>query len=157
MKKILDVCCGSRMFWFNKQHPDAIYMDNRELDTTLCDGRKLVVKPDILGDFRDMPFSDETFYMVIFDPPHLLKAGKDSWLGKKYGVLGQQWEQDISKGFNECMRVLKPNGTLIFKWNEDQIKLSEILKVIGHEPLIGNRRSKTHWLVFMKEEQENGF
>ncbi|MBC2140161.1 SAM-dependent methyltransferase [Listeria innocua] len=145
------------MFWFNKQHPDAIYMDNRELDTTLCDGRKLVVKPDILGDFRDMPFSDETFYMVIFDPPHLLKAGKDSWLGKKYGVLGQQWEQDISKGFNECMRVLKPNGTLIFKWNEDQIKLSEILKVIGHEPLIGNRRSKTHWLVFMKEEQENGF
>lgn len=157
MKKILDVCCGSRMFWFNKQHPDAIYMDNRELDTTLCDGRKLVVKPDILGDFRDMPFSDETFYMVIFDPPHLLKAGKDSWLGKKYGILGQQWEQDISKGFNECMRVLKPNGTLIFKWNEDQIKLSEILKVIGHEPLIGNRRSKTHWLVFMKEEQENGF
>ncbi|EBF5125609.1 class I SAM-dependent methyltransferase [Listeria monocytogenes] len=145
------------MFWFNKQHPDAIYMDNRELDTTLCDGRKLVVKPDILGDFRDMPFSDETFYMVIFDPPHLLKAGKDSWLGKKYGILGQQWEQDISKGFNECMRVLKPNGTLIFKWNEDQIKLSEILKVIGHEPLIGNRRSKTHWLVFMKEEQENGF
>ncbi|EAE5327699.1 SAM-dependent methyltransferase, partial [Listeria monocytogenes] len=29
----------------------------------------------------------------------------------------------------------------------------EILKVIDHEPLFGNKRSKTHWLVFMKEEQ----
>lgn len=49
---------------------------------------------------------------------------------------------------------LKLNGTLIFKWNEDQIKLSEILKIIDFEPLFGNKRSKTHWLVFMKEEQK---
>ncbi|EAE5327670.1 SAM-dependent methyltransferase, partial [Listeria monocytogenes] len=27
----------------------------------------------------------------------------------------------------------------------------EILKVIDHEPLLGNKRAKTHWLVFMKE------
>ena len=38
--KILDACCGSRMFWFNKEHENALYMDNRTLDTTLCDGRK---------------------------------------------------------------------------------------------------------------------
>lgn len=156
MKKILDACCGSRMFWFNRKHKDAVYMDIRNFTDTLCDGRRLEVKPDIEGDFRDMPFEDNSFYMVIFDPPHLLKAGKDSWLGKKYGILGQRWKQDISEGFNECMRVLKPNGTLIFKWNEDQIKLSEILKVIGHEPLIGNRRSKTHWLVFMKGDEGIG-
>ena len=42
-------------------------------------------------------------------------------------------------------------GVLIFKWNEDQIKLSEVLKAIDHKPLFGNRRSKTHWLVFMKD------
>lgn len=154
MKKILDACCGSRMFWFNREHKDVIYMDIRNFEDTLCDGRKLEVKPDIVGDFRDMPFEDNSFYMVTFDPPHLLKAGQNSWLRKKYGVLGQDWKQDISKGFNECMRVLKPNGTLIFKWNEDQIKLSDILKVIGQEPLVGNRRSKTHWLVFMKGGME---
>ena len=51
------------------------------------------------------------------------------------------------------MRVLKPYGTLIFKWNEQQIKLSEILKAIEYEPLFGNKRSKTHWLVFMKESE----
>jgi DNA segregation ATPase FtsK/SpoIIIE-like protein len=30
-KTILDVCCGSRMFWFNKKHPDALYLDIRDL------------------------------------------------------------------------------------------------------------------------------
>ena len=40
------------------------------------------------------------------------------------------------------MRVLKPNGTLVFKWNEDQIKLSEILSIIDYEPLYGNKERK---------------
>ncbi|WP_270578009.1 class I SAM-dependent methyltransferase [Caldibacillus thermoamylovorans] len=150
-KRILDACCGSRMFWFDKENNDVLYMDNRELETTLCDGRKLIIKPDIIADFRDIPFDDESFYLVVFDPPHLIHTGEKSWLAKKYGKLDESnWQNDIAKGFNECMRVLKPNGTLIFKWNEEQIKLWEILKVIGYKPLFGNRRSKTHWLVFMK-------
>ena len=150
MQRVLDATCGSRMIWFDKKHPDAIYMDNRELTATLCDGRILNVKPDVIADFRDMPFDDNTFYLVVFDPPHLLKAGESSWLAKKYGVLGDDWQNDIAQGFKECMRVLKPNGTLIFKWNEEQVKLKEVLSAIGHEPLFGNRRSKTHWMVFMK-------
>jgi 23S rRNA G2069 N7-methylase RlmK/C1962 C5-methylase RlmI len=150
MQRILDATCGSRMIWFDKQNPDVLYMDNRKLTDILCDGRVLNINPDVIADFRNMPFPDNTFYLVVFDPPHLLKAGKNSWLAKKYGVLSQNWKQDIAQGFNECMRVLKPNGTLIFKWNEEQVKLSEVLKAIGQKPLFGNRRSKTHWLVFMK-------
>lgn len=151
MERILDACCGSRMFWFEKKNSDVVYMDNRQLSDVLCDGRKLEVNPDVVADFRNMPFDDETFYLVVFDPPHLLKAGENSWLAKKYGKLGQDWKNDIAQGFDECMRVLKPNGTLIFKWNEDQIKLSEILEVIATKPLFGDRRSKTHWLTFMKD------
>ena len=150
MKKILDACCGSRMFWFDKEHPDATYMDVRSIEEELCDGRQLIVNPDLIADFRDMPFEDEKFYMVVFDPPHLIKAGEDSWLAKKYGKLDETWPFDIRQGFEECLRVLKPNGTLIFKWNEDQVSLSEVLDAIGHRPLFGNKRSKTHWLVFMK-------
>lgn len=150
MKRILDVCCGSRMFWFNKKKEDVIFMDIRELEDILSDGRKLEVKPDIIGDFRDIPFDDETFHMVVFDPPHLIKAGEKSWLVKKYGKLNENWEDDLTKGFQECMRVLKPNGTLIFKWNEEQIKLSQVKKCFNQEPLFGNKRAKTHWLVFMK-------
>ncbi len=150
LSKVLDACCGSKMFWFDKENEDVLFMDKRELETTLSDGRKLVVKPDIVADFREMPFEDNSFYLVVFDPPHLLKVGEESWLAKKYGKLEESWQSDIKQGFDECMRVLKPNGTLIFKWNEEQIKLSEILRVIDIKPLFGNKRSKTHWLVFMK-------
>lgn len=30
MKAILDACCGSRMFWFDRRHPDVVFMDRRE-------------------------------------------------------------------------------------------------------------------------------
>lgn len=139
------------MFWFDKENEDTVFIDNREIDTKLCDGRRLVVKPDLIADFKNIPFEDNTFYLVVFDPPHLKQAGKNSWLAKKYGTLDKDtWPQDIQQGFNECMRVLKPNGTLIFKWNEEQIKMKDILKVIEYKPLFGNKRAKTHWLVFMK-------
>lgn len=151
MKKVLDACCGSRMFWFNKQQPEVLYMDIREEVAELCDGRTLEVTPDIVADFRDMPFLDESFYLVVFDPPHLIRAGDSSWLAQKYGVLDENlWSFDIRQGFDECMRVLKTNGTLIFKWNEEQVSLKEVLQAIGYKPLFGNKRSKTHWLVFMK-------
>lgn len=126
-------------------------MDNRNANEVLCDGRKLTVAPDIIADFRDIPFANETFNLVIFDPPHLFRVGENSWLAKKYGKLdANTWKNDISKGFNECMRVLKKDGILIFKWNEEQIKLKEILTCFDKTPLFGNKRSKTHWLVFMK-------
>lgn len=139
------------MFWFDKQHKDVVYMDNRELEDVLSDGRKLEVKPDIVGDFRNIPFEDESFKLVVFDPPHLVRVGQRSWLNKKYGCLDESWPQDITKGFKECFRVLEPSGILVFKWNEDQIKLPEVLKLTDRKPLFGNRRAKTHWIVFMKE------
>lgn len=150
MKKILDACCGSKMFWFDKNNPNVLFADNRELDTTLCDGRRLVIAPDQLMDFTNMPYEDGTFKLVVFDPPHLLHAGERSWLRAKYGVLPENWREFIRDGVNECMRVLEEDGILIFKWNEDQIKTTEILKVIDHKPLFGDQRSKTHWMCFMK-------
>ena len=107
------------MIWFDKQYHDAIYLDNRQLTDVLCDGRTLNINPDVIADFQNMPFEDSTFYLVVFDPPHLKSAGETSWLAKKYGVLADNWKEVISAGFKECMRVLKPNGTLIFKWNEE--------------------------------------
>lgn len=159
MTVILDACCGSKMFWYNKKNPDVTFMDNRSGEHSLGTyrvgdtekERKLVVSPDIIADFRNMPFPDEAFYMVVFDPPHLIHAGKSSWLAKKYGVLdAKSWANDLKQGFSECMRVLKPNGTLIFKWNTEQIPLAKVLEQFGQQPLFGDKRSKTRWLVFMK-------
>jgi ubiquinone/menaquinone biosynthesis C-methylase UbiE len=89
-KKILDACCGSRMFWFDKTNPNVLFMDKRKEILTAKDRDKIrviEVNPDIVGDFTNMPFKDESFYMVVFDPPHLNKLGETSWLCKKYGKL----------------------------------------------------------------------
>ena len=153
-KSVLDVCCGSKMMWFDKKDKRCVFADKRQEKTTLCDGRQLVVDPDILMDFTNMPFADNTFYLVVFDPPHLIRAGEKSWLAKKYGKLDQDWQDDLRQGFKECFRVLKPNGTLIFKWNETQIKVKDILALTDHQPLFGHltRRSGcTHWFTFMKD------
>ena len=100
MPKILDACCGSRMFWFDRNNPDVIFADNRKLETTLCDGRTLAIEPDIVIDFRNMPFDDNTFDLVIFDPPHLIHAGENSWLAKKYGTLPSDWKPYLKAGFD---------------------------------------------------------
>lgn len=150
MKKILDVCCGSRMFYFDRQNPNVIYADNRELETTLCDGRTLLIKPDVHMDFRDIPYKDNTFKIVVFDPPHLIYAGTGSWLVNKYGILPKDWPEYLKQGFEECMRVLESDGLLIFKWNEEQIKFSSVLKVFEKKPLLGDQRGKTRWVVFIK-------
>lgn len=152
-KPILDACCGGRMFWFDKENPNVLFADIREETHTLCDGRKLEIKPDIIQDFTRMDFPDNSFKLVVFDPPHIENAGKNSWIAKKYGVLPKNWEEVIREGINECMRVLEPYGVLIFKWNETRITITEILNAIEYKPLFGHksgRQSKTVWLCFMK-------
>lgn len=158
-KLILDACCGSKMFWFDKNNPDVLFIDKRKEKLIAKDSSKksgqisIDVNPDIIADFTDMPFNDNCFHLVVFDPPHLKKLGENSWMNKKYGRLPDNWELEIKKGFDECMRVLKPCGTLIFKWNEDQIKVRDVLKIIPYKPLFGHtsgRNAKTIWIAFMK-------
>ncbi len=164
-KKILDATCGSRSIWFNKNHPAAVYMDKRrEFDSLIWksgDGkseRHLTVDPDVQADFTDMPFEDNSFFLVVFDPPHLKSVSETAWLCRKYGKLDDTWPQMLHDGFRECMRVLKPNGVLIFKWSEIDIPAADVWKAIGQKPLFGHhsgKNSKTFWGCFMKEEAMN--
>ncbi|MDO8936476.1 class I SAM-dependent methyltransferase [Acinetobacter baumannii] len=157
--QILDPCCGSKMMWFDRQNTNVVYGDIRKEEHTLCDGRSLVIEPDVMMDFRNMPFNDGQFTLVVFDPPHLVKAGKQSWLAAKYGKLSEDWREDIRKGFAECFRVLANGGVLTFKWNETQIKVSEVLALTDQKPLFGHisgKRSNTHWITFMKAESKEG-
>lgn len=154
-KKILDATCGSRMMWFDKKNPDVLFADMRSEQHTLCDGRVLDVKPDVVMDFRKMHYADNTFKLVVFDPPHFEKLGGKSWLALKYGKLSDTWREDIKQGFDECMRVLAVDGILILKWNERQIKVNEIVKLIQYKPLFGHTTSKgghTIWMTFMKTQ-----
>lgn len=159
-KKILDVTCGSRTIWFDKNHPAALYCDKRDEEytgiwtsTKRDSERKCIVHPDVVCDFTALPFDDDTFSLVVFDPPHLNSGGDNAWLVKKYGRLEEGWEQMLHDGFEECMRVLKPDGVLVFKWSECQIPAEKVWKAIGQRPLFGHHSGKkmnTFWGCFMK-------
>lgn len=157
MKRILDACCGSKMFWFDKSNPDVEFCDKRTLERTeFYPGRYIEINPDTVCDFTNLPFDNNSFNLVVFDPPHLKQVGDTAYMAVKYGKLNEDWEDMLSKGFDECMRVLKPDGVLIFKWSEVQIKLSDVLKCFSCNPLFGNKtpkQSKTHWLCFMKDSE----
>jgi ubiquinone/menaquinone biosynthesis C-methylase UbiE len=154
-KPILDMCCGSRMFWFDREDPRVVFMDIRDEEHILCDDRELKIHPDIVADFRALPFADATFSLIVFDPPHLLKCGPNGWQGKKYGILNKKtWRDDIRAGFAEAWRVLKPHGTLIFKWNELHVPTRELLKLAEMKPAFGHPsgiRANTHWVTFFKD------
>ena len=159
-KLVLDACCGSRMFWFDKRDPRCLYVDIRR-ETIVTDTRPgrsaTVVDPDEIVDFTSMPFDDESFYHVVFDPPHTVDMSPTTRTVKKYGTLTGDWKDTLRRGFSGCFRVLKPGGTLIFKWNEIHVPLREILELTPHKPLYGHKsgkQSKTHWVAFMKEVDE---
>lgn len=88
---VLDACCGGRMFWFDRADARAVFVDKRQLvcqvpDTSMASGlRTITIQPDICADFTALPFPDESFAIVVFDPPHLKRNGRRSWLGLKYG------------------------------------------------------------------------
>lgn len=105
---VLDPACGGRMFWFDKSDDRVLFGDVRDESWELCDGRRFDVKPDMLMDYRDLPFPDGTFRMVVLDPPHLRNAGETSYMAQKYGCLDQEtWKADLKTMFSECFRVLK--------------------------------------------------
>ena len=154
-KFILDATAGFRMMWFNKHHPNTIYLDQRP-----------ECEPDIVGDFRHLEqFEDGIFNLIVWDPPHRTLTGvpKNFWIMHHYGGLNPEtWQHDLTKGFNELWRVLKPYGILIFKWTDDHIKLHRVFPLFPVKPLFGQttastaKASTTQWFCFMKIPKEEG-
>ena len=58
MKKVLDACCGSRMFYYNRQNKNVLFMDKREnmkpfVPFVETFGNSTLLGPSIT-DFEDM-------------------------------------------------------------------------------------------------------
>ncbi len=165
LPEILDACCGGRMWWWEKQHPLAIYMDVREAprgSVGELTGRpewnpNFEVAPTCKGDFRNMPFEEDSFRLVVFDPPHNVreKQPPEGINGLKYGALHPATEQDdLRLGFSECWRVLSPGGTLVFKWAGPLDRVEPHFPAV---PIVGTRSPRggqTRWLIFYKPLNE---
>lgn len=155
---VLDACCGSRMFWFDKADGRAVFHDKRDEECPIKPdaghpARNLIVRPDVVGDFTDLQFPSDTFALVVFDPPHAA-FGNSSVMAKTYGTLvGVDWRDMLRQGFAECFRVLRPEGVLVFKWCECEIPVRDVLALTPEKPLFGHKsgkQSKTHWIAFLK-------
>ncbi len=145
--------------WFDRKDERCLYVDKR-CESFVVDKRKsdlFHVAPDVLCDFTSLPFPDDTFWHVVFDPPHIVRKEARGWITRKYGVLNGDWREMLRKGFAECFRVLRPNGTLIFKWSDSNVPVSQILELTPEKPLYGHRSGKsaqTHWMAFWKPNDE---
>src|SRR5207245_822950 len=65
-EKILDATVNTGRFWVGS---------SRNVTGMDIDARH---KPDVVGDNTSMPFEDETFDVVVYDPPHIPNQGKDT-------------------------------------------------------------------------------
>ena len=107
---VLDPCCGSRMMWFDKADQRTLFGDCREETHILPDRqyqRHLEIKPDVKLDFTKLPFDNNTFKLVVFDPPHLVHAGAKSWLAKNtagWEKIGRATSGKAFRNASECSK-----------------------------------------------------
>jgi len=175
-KFILDATAGFRLMWFDKNQENTIYLDKRNDEQILKDaeefgknrGRKLFKNlmrknPTIEGNFCKTTFPDESFRLIIWDPPHLIGSNSRRFQqGLTFGVLqAETWQSELRCGFAELWRILKPYGVLIFKWHDSSLDYKRVLKLFTIRPLFGqittNRYQKsakktrhTFWFTFVK-------
>lgn len=144
--KILDLSAGNRAVWFNKNHPLAIYLDKRE-----------EVNPTIVCDTRNIPESvGSGFNLICFDPPHC-NTGRNSDMSKRYGYHTTAEILDtIEKTGVEAHRISAPNALMALKWNNHDIRLDRVFKLLTNwEPLFGHLTkdgpsSQTYWIMLRR-------
>ena len=140
---ILDATAGNRTMWHHKKSPHIIYSDRE---------KGLKIKPTIFADNRKLPFKDETFTIIFFDPPHDIGADDSDILGMGklrlkeakatekrlhtyYGLYHvktiPQMIELIYRSQKEFWRVLQNGGLLWLKWNEIAMKLDRILAIFA--------------------------
>lgn len=108
--------------------------------------------PDIVADNREMPgVADESFGVVVYDPPHVGPQGRDK-SSKRFDVdfgasmpCGKEHAWTLSYLYppflTQAIRVLKPNGLLLAKITD----------------MVNNHRSRWAHVDFITMATEAGF
>ena len=93
----LDTTYGHGAFWDGSAHVEVTGSD-------IEPGRS----PHGTADFRNLPYDDEAFDVVVFDPPHLADGGEDSIMAQRYGTYGgDELEDAVTRGAREAWRVAR--------------------------------------------------
>lgn len=135
--------------WLDKNNQETVFID-----------KKREVNPTILAAWQSLPFKNETFDLVLFDPPHHVR--REHWkpleMYKTFGCLMEDsWSKDLKEAFKELFRVLKQEHFLIFKWNSHDKKLKDVLSCSENKALFcqqstgfGTKKEATYWVCFRK-------
>lgn len=111
--EILDVTANARRMWQGVEHQGRIvYAD---IDAAM--------KPDVVADFRALPFAAASFDVIVFDPPHLPVAAASAESSEQYvrdyGLAHSARADNVSGMFApflaEAVRVLRPDGLVFAK------------------------------------------
>ena len=155
--KILDATCGEKGIWLQKNHPLVTFMDKRKgkyyYASKDCTKVRYNVEPNIVCEWKDAPFPDNHFDMIVFDPPHIVrKETTKSSMITEYGSLQPDtWNIEIKEGVKKLFDILKPEGIFIFKWSDNGgLKINNVLKLFPYKPLFGSTKDGNWWLVFLK-------
>ncbi len=137
------------MMWKNKSPLGWIFMD-----------KKIDVNPDIQAVWEHLPFRDNVFNCVLFDPPHIVVWGTGTpQIAKVFGSwpYTKNITPSIFKSIKEFARV---SGRLIFKWCDTRDgttwwKLKPVFKGIWDTILERELKNKgsgfgsTWWISFV--------
>ena len=116
------------------------------------------VSPAVVADTAALPFMENAFDLVVWDPPHVVN-GPESRMAEYYGAQRAEDIRRMIKGTAvELYRVTTEDAVLALKWNDHDVKLERILKLMeGWDPLFGQRvasrmkhRSSTYWVMLKK-------
>lgn len=105
----VDLTYGNGGFWSDTNRP-AYCFDKEPLADFVVE-----------ADSTNIPLVNNHVSSIVFDPPFLtyIKQGRshDSIMGKRFGGYWsyKELEEHYSKTLDECHRVLKPKGILVFK------------------------------------------
>ena len=111
--EVLDITAGYRTMWKGKTQ-NVLFLDVRK-----------EVKPDIVASNEYLPFKNETFKRVVYDPPHLIqpninvttsRISKDLAKRYSYWTKKEHLMRNIILVNKEVYRVLSGNGILFCKF-----------------------------------------
>jgi hypothetical protein len=177
-----EATCGGRQWWHRNQKECQVFLygDIRKIDKGVFENKYMpidpktgkkktsnwCIEPEVDADYRNLRgFPSNHFHNVCWDPPHMIKW-TSGLISMKYGALEQgsgNYFDDLRRGFMELWRILAPNGTLVFKWNDISLPIHKVLSFFPIDYKYGITSNKaviieaggTAVCIFVKDEESN--
>ena len=167
---VLDVTAGNRRMWGKRwNNPHVIFLDKVP---------GLRIQPDVVGVWEALPFPDDSFQLIVFDPNYYTRTGTPaplwyrihhgdplerdgSWWGKPFNTYHEMCTTFV-KAAREFRRVAP---RMVMKWTDSQHPLPKVLtlflpywiplytKKVTTGSFKKNATGSTYWVSLIRKEE----